>query len=62
MKKKLLALLAIGLAYVSFVNAQTNTATEKSKVYFTSEITNQQLEIIVLRSFSVSIASTLPIL
>lgn len=43
MQKKLLTLFAVCMAFVSAANAQTATETEKSKVYFTSDISPESL-------------------
>lgn len=43
MRKKLLTLFAVCMAFVSAANAQTATETEKSKVYFTSDISPESL-------------------
>ena len=43
MRKKLLTLFAVGLTFVSAAYAQTNTETEKSKVYFTADISPESL-------------------
>lgn len=43
MRKKILTLFAVCMAFVSAANAQTATETEKSKVYFTSDISPESL-------------------
>ena len=43
MRKRILTLFAVGLTFVSAAHAQTNTETEKSKVYFTSDISPESL-------------------
>ena len=43
MRKKLLTLFAVCMAFVAAANAQTATETEKSKVYFTSDISPESL-------------------